>query len=140
MTDVREALKDMVTGGWSIATNIYGTKIGVRPPVVDFYTRGTAAGKAYRHLNKVEFNVILAEENVGHFHLTVLHELAHIITYKLYPYASAHGREFKNVLLNIGGNGQRCHSYDAADAKWVTLNEFLNMETEIFEDHYSIIC
>lgn len=50
------------------------------------------------------------EENRGEYRNTVLHELAHIIAG---PRARAHGRQWREIFLNLGGNGQRTHQMRA---------------------------
>ena len=86
---------------------------------VEFTHKGTVAGRAfYDGYMKVSFNEVLAKENPVTFNDTVLHEVAHLVVRKLYgPFAKGHGREFKYVLLTMGGNGQRCHSYDVSSVK-----------------------
>ena len=53
--------------------------------VVGFYEKGVSAGKAWRVGNKVEFNIVLAEENASEFDNTIIHEIAHLVTYQVYP-------------------------------------------------------
>lgn len=68
--------------------------------------------------NEVAFNLTLAKENPDSFHETVCHEVAHLVTKKVFPRAKqAHGPEFKHVDLMMGGRGTRCHSYDTSNAK-----------------------
>lgn len=86
-------------------------------PAVRFFNRGTVAGKAHYKDMSVSYNEVLAEENPKTFNNTVIHEVAHLVVRKLYPYASAHGKEFKFVMRSLGGNGERCHSYDVSSVK-----------------------
>lgn len=51
------------------------------------------------------------EENAPMFRNTVLHELAHVIAG---PAVRAHGREWRSVFIEIGGDGRRTHSLRAA--------------------------
>jgi SprT protein len=82
-------------------------------PEVGFEAKGTTAGLAYRNGKRVAFNTILAEENRDEFDNTIIHELAHLVTYKVYPRAKQnHGPEFKRVFVYLGGNGKRGHTYD----------------------------
>jgi predicted SprT family Zn-dependent metalloprotease len=92
-------------------------RIEMTEPVVDFYNRGATAGKAWCNGSKVAFNEVLAKENTDKFDNTVMHEVAHLVTYVMHPGASAHGREFKSIFIRLGGNGRRCHSYDVSSVK-----------------------
>lgn len=91
----------------------------IATPRVEFYNRGCTAGKAYWIQHKVAFNEVLAEENPGKFMNTVIHEIAHLVTHKLFPQASAHGREFKMIMRKMGGDGERCHTYDTSSVRVV---------------------
>lgn len=83
-------------------------------PDVMFYNKGVAAGKACAWGRYVKYNTEIARVAGDAFENTIIHEIAHIITTRLYPRASAHGREWKVVFQKLGGNGQRCHNYDLA--------------------------
>lgn len=99
-----------------LANKKYKTKIDV--PEVEFFNKGRRAGYAIPGLNKLGFNVVLAKENAAIFHETVIHEVAHIVVTKVYPWAKqAHGPEFKAVDVSLGGRGTRCHSYDVSSVK-----------------------
>lgn len=89
-------------------------QVSMSMPDVGFFYKGRVAGKAYYYQNRVTFNVILAKENEGEFLNTVKHEVAHLVTHKLYPFAKAHGPEFKRIFIMLGGNGERCHNYDVS--------------------------
>jgi len=91
-------------------------RLDFQTPEVAFDTTGRRSGTAYQKANRVAFNVILAEENRDVFDNTIIHELAHLVTYKLYPHAKqAHGPEFKRVFVYLGGNGKRGHNYDVCN-------------------------
>lgn len=115
---IRSQLIADVKAEWDNAVSMFPKISTVAVPDVGFFEKGTTAGKAWYSRHLVEFNVILAEQNRGEFINTVKHEIAHIITRKVFPYAKqAHGPEFKSVFRSIGGNGQRYHSYDVSSVK-----------------------
>lgn len=118
-TKLRESLTDKVKKVWTMAGAKWPAVAALATPRVEFYRKGTAAGKAYYLLHKVTFNEVLAEENSDKFDNTVIHECAHLVTRALFPDASGHGREFKMVMRALGGDGNRCHSYDVSSVKVV---------------------
>jgi len=50
--------------------------------------------------------IFTVEENFPQFRNTVLHELAHVIAG---DEVRPHGSHWRNIFLEIGGNGERCH-------------------------------
>ena len=87
-------------------------------PEIGFYSKGAVAGKAYYSAHKVEYNEILAKENGKDFMTTVVHEIAHLVTYKVFPNAKqAHGPEFKHVMKSLGHDPRTYHSYDTSSVK-----------------------
>jgi predicted SprT family Zn-dependent metalloprotease len=88
-------------------------------PNVEFYSRGRIAGKAVYAPHLVKFNEVLAAENVHSFDDTVIHEVGHLVTNKIYNRGmihrvKAHGPEFKHVCRVLGGSGKTYHSYDVS--------------------------
>lgn len=82
-------------------------------PVVKFCQKGRYAGRCWPKLQMLEFNETLARENSETFAETIIHEVAHLYTTFLYPYAKqAHGPEFRSVCQAIGGTGRTYHNYD----------------------------
>jgi SprT protein len=91
-------------------------KLAFQNPEVGFEVKGRTAGLAYQNGKRVAFNTVLAEENRDEFDNTIIHELAHLVTFKLYPRAKQnHGPEFKRVFVFLGGNGKRGHTYDVCN-------------------------
>jgi SprT protein len=91
-------------------------KIEFATPSVHFDCKGRTSGNATYATHTVGFNTVLAEENREAFDNTVIHELAHLVTHKLFPYAKqSHGPEFKRVFRFLGGNGKRGHNYDVTN-------------------------
>lgn len=87
-------------------------------PTVEFFTKGRNAGWAAEKRNTLSFNITLAAHNPDTFYQTVIHEVAHLVTWRVYPRAKQnHGPEFKYVDVALGGRGKRCHSYDVSVSK-----------------------
>ena len=87
-------------------------------PSIEFFTQTGYAGWANPKRNLLKFNLTLAAANADKFHETIIHEVSHLVTCKVYPCAKqAHGPEFKKVDLILGGRGTRLHSYDTTDVK-----------------------
>lgn len=100
--------------------NVVWRHLDMDVPVVSFYRKGAFAGRAWYAKHLVEFNEVLASENSNTFMDTIIHEVAHLITKKLFPFAKqAHGPEFRSVCAKLGGSGDRCHSYNTASVKIV---------------------
>ena len=68
-----------------------------------------SAGTAdpWKKILQLSSPVFSLEENLPQFRSTVLHEIAHIIAGGK---ARAHGRKWRGICLEIGGDGERCHS------------------------------
>lgn len=83
-------------------------------PDVSFKDMGRVAGKAI-YPNKIILGITLFEQNLERFLArTVPHEVAHLVTHKLFPKAKqAHGPEWRMVMAKLGVvDNSRCHSYD----------------------------
>ncbi len=100
-----------------LADKIFGTKL-VGNISVGFFSKGTAAGLAY-HNGRVEFNEVLMGRHPEEFDSTIIHEVAHIVTFKVFPNAKQnHGPEFKRVMKMLGAeNPTSYHSYDVSGLK-----------------------
>lgn len=101
--------------------------IDIKFPNVVYKTRGTTAGTAAPQINEIDLNPILLMNNVDAFMArTVPHEMAHLITSKVYPHTneggwgkkrSPHGSEWKSVMRLLGADPSRCHQYDVSSVK-----------------------
>lgn len=109
--DIRQSVKETVELAHRVFPNL---KMDI--PQVEFFHRGTKGGVAHLTENKIKLNAVLAAENGDKFKNTIVHEIAHIIAYKLYG-ERGHGYTFKSVFLHLGGNGKRTHSYDVSSVK-----------------------
>lgn len=85
-------------------------------PAIYFDVKGFTAGLAYPRRNVIRFNPFLLVQNEKDFLAnTVPHEVAHIITYKLYGPTRPHGKEWQHVMNVLGVKPERCHNYDVSN-------------------------
>lgn len=93
--------------------------INYQRPTVRYDLRGTTAGYAYYATNIVKFNPILLHENTDDFKTdTIPHEIAHVVSFKLYGLAGkGHGPNWKHVMRRLGVTPTRCHSLDVTNSK-----------------------
>lgn len=95
--------------------NTLHPNLGFKLPSVSFYDRGRAAGWARLTDHSLRFNAILAAENPSTFEDTVIHEVGHLYAYAMYGRrAWNHGPLFKSACWDLGGTGNRTHSYDVS--------------------------
>ena len=83
-------------------------------PTVSFDLRGKTAGQAFLSKHHIRLNGQLLNENPDDFiHQTVGHEWAHLLChYRHGPRVAAHGKEWKLIMVALGLNPERCHTYD----------------------------
>lgn len=84
------------------------------PPEVEFTKRGTTAGTATYAEHSVNFNLPVAEENPDEFlRVIVPHEIAHLISHKMYGTAGhGHGKNWAYVMNNVYGlPADRLHKF-----------------------------
>lgn len=89
-------------------------------PDITFFSKTVKAGYAYKFKNLIAFNTVLARENSKEFEHTIAHEIAHKITWALFPNAKQnHGPEFKSVMRRLGYDRENLtyHSYDVTNVK-----------------------
>ncbi len=84
-------------------------------PKVEFFNKGRKAGWAKYNSHTVGFNELIARDNWEEFENTIIHEIAHLATIRLFPYAKQHhGPEFRRVMHHMGGSGATYHNYDVS--------------------------
>lgn len=123
--------------GIALAEAKYNQKFAM--PKVSYDLRGRVAGYANYREWHIRLNAVLLMENVEVFlERTVPHELAHLITDRVYPEAHAsdimftrsgrmkrtkrevHGPRWQSVCLVLGMTDiTRCHKYDVTNSKVV---------------------
>lgn len=91
-------------------------------PDIDWSLKGKCAGQACAKRNdpkgKIRLNAQLIEKcTEDQMKNTVGHELAHLICSFIYPGVKPHGMEWKKVMMAMGLEPSRCHSYNFAPAK-----------------------
>lgn len=101
----------------TVAANTIWPNLYMPQPTIGWFHTTTTAGKAYYLQHKVTFNEVIARNNFSKFDQTVIHEVAHLVTKRLYPSAKPHGREWKYVMHCLGGKPERCHRYDVTEIK-----------------------
>lgn len=111
-TNHKQAVHDKLIATLEVAR----VKLGyIKPmPVIEYTLRGKTAGYAWFGLNKIQLNPTFL---VNHFddmiNNVVVHELAHLIAYDIYK-DKGHGYYWKHVMLVLGIEPKRCHSYDTS--------------------------
>lgn len=88
----------------------------VRPNHYLWKRKGTTAGHSNWGKRELMFQLDLAEANKEDFlSQTVPHEVAHFVQRQMYPFSSAHGREWKYIMRYVMGlDPDRCHMYDVS--------------------------
>lgn len=90
-------------------------------PRITYDLTGKTAGIAYPGRNLIQLNLPLLIHNFDDaIKNTVLHELAHLICWKRFPKAEAHGHEFVSTCWTLGIKGERCHNYDTSVSSRLT--------------------
>lgn len=100
----------------------------VTPTVLFTLEKKTTAGTANFANNTVNFNMRIAELNPEEFQQTVLHELAHHMTFHHYKgnTKQMHGPEFRSMCRLIGCSGETRHSmaHDPVKKRVMTRYEY----------------
>ena len=121
-------IREVVSKVWKDAEQ-FGN-IGTEPIVRMCVKANRVAGTARQRKGIVEYNLTFActaprEEYI----VTIVHELAHILQYRLYPKApQAHGPEFRTIMELLGYSGRTYHSYNVSKAKQA-INEIKTQDT-----------
>jgi len=111
--DTHMQLKEATETWTKLASEVFNQQFDT--PMVQCNVGGRIAGKASRGQWTVKYNPELYERNkVDFINSTVPHELSHLIAGRLFPGCQSHGAEWKHVMLKLGCNPRRCHSYDVS--------------------------
>jgi SprT protein len=91
-------------------------------PAVSFRQRGKIAGSARLQGWEVRFNPVLLEENPQAFlNEVVPHEVAHLVTFKLFGKVRPHGREWQIIMTEVFRIPARTtHSFDISSVQGTT--------------------
>jgi len=110
---VKQAVKEIVEKGNKLFPR---GRINYNELDIRFSLYGSSRlGYANSAKKRLAFHKVLAETNTQEYIKdTVIHEVAHLYTSKIYPYAQSHGREFKRICKALGGNGKRTSNMDTS--------------------------
>lgn len=120
--DLRQMVEETVRKYIDIANAHFNKTFEI--PKIE-YCRGRAAGWAYYNKWLIKINAVLLVENTQRIlERTVPHEVAHLVTGKMYPgtigtpfkKGSPHGREWKSVMTAFGCETSRCHNMDTTNS------------------------
>lgn len=77
----------------------------------------TTAGRAKGKSLTIELNKDLLTDNPKEFESTVLHELCHILDYVIHGRMNGHRYQWKNLMLKVGAEPERCHTMHCKKSK-----------------------
>lgn len=89
-------------------------------PEISFDIKGRTAGKCCHNNGnfKIKLNrYIFDTQREAFVARTIPHEFAHMFVRHAFPFATAHGREWKTMMRVLGCDGSRCHSYETVPAR-----------------------
>lgn len=89
------------------------------PPQILLDLRGTAAGQALLQRNCVRLNLSMLEcEGATFARETLAHELCHLVVWQRWgAKARPHGRQWQELMRNLGYRAERCHQADAVPTR-----------------------
>ncbi|WP_299020629.1 SprT family zinc-dependent metalloprotease [uncultured Photobacterium sp.] len=92
-------------------------------PAISFRQGGKIAGSARLQGWEVRFNPVLLEENPQAFLEDVVpHEVAHLITFKLFGKVRPHGKEWQTIMTEVFGvPAKTTHSFDVSSVQGTTF-------------------
>lgn len=116
--ELKSEVKSKILNGLLNYTEVFpSTKPILDFPVIDYSLRGHTAGVAHLQQNKMRLNAdLLTRYGTEFINDTPLHELAHLIEFKLYG-SSSHGPRWKDIMRTLGQAPDRTHNFDTVAAK-----------------------
>jgi SprT protein len=130
-TDVKKRISDIIKAGIDTAHKKYG--VVVEMPKIIYDLKGTTAGTANYQTWTIRLNPVLLADNGDTFiNDTPIHELAHLVTYLVYPSSlmpiygkrRVHGPEWQSVMRVLGATPTRCHQMDTSGVKRKNVSKF----------------
>ena len=116
-SDICAEVDKIVTRHYLIAEKHFD-RILTPVPTIQYNLTGKCAGMANSFTYPfpiIQLNPHFFEENKEEMlHQTVPHEVAHLITDKVYGDKKPHGPEWKSVMRLFGLEPKRCHAYDTS--------------------------
>jgi SprT protein len=101
---------------YAILEKHFGVKLS--RPTVRYDLEGHVAGYALIRENAIRLNLhLISTHRDDMINNTLPHEIAHIVTYQIYPSATAHGRHWASVMWVLGLPADRCHTYETKAAR-----------------------
>ena len=114
-------VEDKVLEVYCNASEIYNRDFDI--PQIVYDLKGTCAGQlVWNAFNgyKIRFNSVLLIENEDTFiNRTIPHEIAHHINRIVNGHSRSvkpHGKEWKSVIMHLGYDASRCHTYDVSNS------------------------
>lgn len=104
-------VEDKILETFLLAQRSFG-KVFELPQLSFELNSSRVAGQAHLREWKIKINPEFLEQYPDKIiSRTVPHEVAHLVAYKVYPYAKQHhGPEWKSVAVKLGTEPTRCHS------------------------------
>lgn len=102
----------------ALARRLYPQYAAHPSPSVEFIHKGLRGGDCHYSRNRYRFNVGLAIQTDAIERNTVPHEVAHMVSYKVFG-NRGHGKGWKAICLALGGNGERCFDPDKLGVRMV---------------------
>ena len=129
--DLQKQVEDVVIATYVTAKLVFGREFDL--PKIEYEDMGCVGGKAFASKNLIKLSPTLLKENIEKYlKTTVPHEIAHLLTRKMYSMATPHGRHWKYVMVKLGAKPNRCHEYDVSNVS--------NKRKERFKYHYVCNC
>lgn len=115
--DAEARIRARVAEVEALARKLYPEYAAFPVPMIEFYYKGGAAGQCDYKNNRYRFNIGQAVQSDAIERLTVPHEVAHMVAYRVYR-ISGHKRTWKIICIALGGDGKRCYN---AEERGVTV-------------------
>ena len=118
-TTTHKRIEDKILDVLLLAQSIYKQPFDI--PTLEYRQMGRMAGRAWFLAWKIEINPDFLKN--GHLeemiNQTLPHELAHLISQKVYGriIGGGHGRVWKSVMIRLGLRPDRCHDYSLEGVK-----------------------